>query len=453
MLKRLRSAAFGLSLGLSLALLPALPGRADEVTAAMRQADPRLQTRVTLCSPRILVGELLERLSKQSGVALAADDESAAGSDAVTVSLQDVPLVDALDALWSLFSYKHMEWDWRRTPPKQAQGKGAGGGYTYRLARPDYARSQAERLRAQVQTDFEAQAQQLFTALDLPPDRLKEAAEHDFLLSSMAVDGRVGPGMRVLAGLPPGALTALLRGGLPISMPLSQLPPQSQKALEEARAWLAAEFARQGVPDEMIKKGTPVPTQISIYVSHDPEQVAPGLYIDTGMGSGDYFGGGYMEVPWRQKMNADWMQPGEGADDPASARALAASRPPADAASRHVLADYLLRASDSAHVPLLARLPQSLDENTHGSAFSQVPLAKTVGPSWGGCRGLASTSSTKRRLAPALGGGEAPARRRGSGRRLPVLGRAGARRRRAERRPDEAFGRVVPGPGRCGRLA
>ena len=118
MLKRLRSAAFGLSLGLSLALLPALPGRADEVTAAMRQADPRLQTRVTLCSPRILVGELLERLSKESGVALAADDESAAGSDAVTVSLQDVPLVDALDALWSLFSYKHMERDWRRTPPK-----------------------------------------------------------------------------------------------------------------------------------------------------------------------------------------------------------------------------------------------------------------------------------------------------------------------------------------------
>ena len=158
-----------------------------------------------------------------------------------------------------------------------------------------------------MQTDFEAQAQQLFTALDLPPDRLKEVAEHDFLLSSMAVDGRVGPGMRVLAGLPPGALTALLRGGLPISMPVSQLPPQSQKALEEARAWLAAEFARQGVPDEMIKKGTPVPTQISIYVSRDPEQVAPGLYIDTGMGSGDYFGGGYMEVPWRQKMSADWM--------------------------------------------------------------------------------------------------------------------------------------------------
>ena len=238
-----------------------------------------------------------------------------------------------------------------------------------------------------MQTDFEAQAQQLFTALDLPPDRLKEVAEHDFLLSSMAVDGRVGPGMRVLAGLPPGALTALLRGGLPISMPVSQLPPQSQKALEEARAWLAAEFARQGVPDEMIKKGTPVPTQISIYVSRDPEQVAPGLYIDTGMGSGDYFGGGYMELPWRQKMNADWMQPGEGADNPASARALAASRPPADAASRHVLADCLLRASDSAHVPLLARLPQSLDESTHGSAFSQVPLAKTVGAFLGGMQG------------------------------------------------------------------
>jgi len=370
MLKRLRPVA----LGLCLILMPLLPGRADEVTGAMRKADPRLQTRVTLRSPRILVGELLERLSKQSGVALSADDESAAGSDAVAVSLRDVPLADALDALWSLFSYKHMEWDWRRSPIKGEAGK-----YTYKLTRPDYARFQAERLKKLVQADFEAQAQELLDALNMPPDQLKEAAKHDFLLNSLLDDGRVGPGMRVLASLPPGALLTMLRGGPGISMPVSQLPPQSQQALEEARAWLTAKFASEHVPEEMIKKSTPEPTQISISVSRDPDQVAPGLYIDTGMGSGDYFGGGYMEAPWRQKMNANWMQPKDAAEDPASARALAVPKQPPAAASRHPLADYLLRSSEVANIPLMARLPHNLDETTNAGTISQLPAAKTIG--------------------------------------------------------------------------
>jgi len=100
MLKRL----CGTALGLLLISLLAHPSRADEVTATMRKADTRLQTRVTLRSPHILMGELLERLSKQSGVTLTADTWSAAGSDSVTVSLRDVPLADAMNTLWSLFS-------------------------------------------------------------------------------------------------------------------------------------------------------------------------------------------------------------------------------------------------------------------------------------------------------------------------------------------------------------
>ena len=86
-------------------------------------------------------------------------------------------------------------------------------------------------------------------------------------------------------------------------------------------------------------------------------------------------------------MNAEWMLPKDAAEDPASARALAAPRPPADAASRHVLADYLLRSSDSAHIPLLARLPQRLDETANAGTVSQVPPAKTVGAFLEGMQG------------------------------------------------------------------
>ena len=376
MLKRLHFIPFALCL----VMMPLLPGRADEITAAMRKADPRLQTRVTLRSPHILMGELLERLSKQSGVPITTDDESATGGDAVAVSLPGVPLADAMDALWSLFSYRHAEWDWRRSPVKGAEGKGAKGKYVYRLTRPDYARFQAKRLKEQVQADFEAQAQELLNALNMPSDQLKEAAKHDFLLNSMVVDGRVEPGIRVLAGLPPGALTALLRGGPPITMAVSQLPPHSKQALQEARAWLAAEFARQGTSEEMIKGSLPEPTQIGIVVTRNPDQVAPGLYIDTGQGSGDYFGGGYMEDPWRQKMNANWMQPKDAAEDPASARALAAPKQPPTASGKpHALADYLLLSSKAAQVPLMARLPHDLDETINVGTISQLPAAKTIG--------------------------------------------------------------------------
>lgn len=346
--------------------------RADEVTPAMRKVDARLQTRVTLRSPRILVGELLERLSKQSGVTLTADAWSTAGSDSVAVSLRDVPLADAMDALWSLFSYRHMEWDWRRSTVK-----GAGGKYAYNLARPDYARFQAERLKEQVQAGFEAQAKELLDALDMPPDQLKQAAEHDFLLHSLLVDGRVGPGMRVLASLPPETLLNLLRNHQSLSISVSELSPEAQKALRQAWDWEVAAAAKQGFPKSAL---LPEATHIGISVDFRPDLMVPALYIEAGRGGGQYFGGAWMEDAWRKKMNAGWMQSGEATTDPATTRTLAISKPPPSAADQpHALADYLLQFSDAAHVSLIARIPHPLDVSADVGMVAQIPMTKTVG--------------------------------------------------------------------------
>ena len=359
-----------IALTLFLVFLQAPACRADEITTAMRQADPRLQTRITLRSPRILVGELLERLSRQSGVTLAADDWSAAGSDSVAVSLRDIPLSEAMNALWSVFSYKHAEWDWRRTSVKGTDGK-----YTYTLRRPDYARFQAERLKEQVQTDFEAQAQRLFAALDMPPEQLKEAAKHDFLMKNLLLDGRVGPEARLLASLPPETLLNIIRNHQPFSMPVSELSPEIQKALQEARNWEVATVVKQGYPASSVLPDAPT---ISIVVDSSPNLAAPGLMIDTGRGGGDCFGGSYMEAEWRQRMNGEWIQPGEAADNPASARALPALKQPVVAGQTHALADYLLRFADAAHIPLIARIPRGLDK-TSGDAVSQISSTKTIG--------------------------------------------------------------------------
>jgi len=79
-----------------------LPGASDPLTDKMRQEDSRLDKPVTLIAPRIYVGELLERLSEQMGVRLTAGEKDGAADDQVMVLLKDVPLGDAMNALWSL---------------------------------------------------------------------------------------------------------------------------------------------------------------------------------------------------------------------------------------------------------------------------------------------------------------------------------------------------------------
>lgn len=359
------------SLSLFLFSLLSTTSRADEVTATMRKADTRLETRVTLHSPHILIGELLERLSQQSGVPLVADDWSTVGSDSVTVSLRNVPLADAMNAVWSLFSYKHAEWDWRCHPVK-----GEAGRYTYTLARPDYARFLAEHLQEQVQADFEAQAQELFDALNMPPDQLKEAAKTNLLFSGLLDDGRVRPGMEILASLPPETLQNVLQSHQDFTIPISELSPEAQKAVLTAREWEIADAAKHNISEAALGK---VSDHISISTFSEPDFVAPGLGIDTGWGTGDYFGGGFMQDAWHKKMTARWVDLGDDTDNPASARALIASKklaPTGD--TRHPLAEYLLRFADAAQVPLIARIPHMMDAWASSGIPSQVPANSTI---------------------------------------------------------------------------
>ena len=374
--------------------------QADEVTASMRQADPRLQTRITIRSPRILIGELLERLSKQSGVTLTADDLSAAGSDSVTVSLHDVPLSDAMNAVWSLFSYQHAEWDWRRRPVK-----GQPGQYSYTLTRPDYARYLAEHLQEQVQADFEAQAQELFDALNMPPDQLKEAAKNSLLLSGLLEDGRVRPGIEILASLPPETLENILQNHQSLSIPISELPPQAQQAVADARNWEIDAAAKQGYPASAL--GRPA-DHLSIFTSSDPSFIAPSLTIDTGWIGGGSFGGAYLQDAWQKKMNAQWMQPGDAADNPASSRTLKGftEMPPAGRNPAYPMADYLMRFADR-------KDGENIIGGTSQAAANDAGISMAGRHPAGGLPEL--VSRTKRAFAPAVGGSQAPARRRGGG--------------------------------------
>jgi hypothetical protein len=327
--------------------------RADALTPAMRSQDARLQTHVTLQSPRMLVGELLERLSKQSGVTVTANDWSTAGSDDVAVSLTNVPLDDAMDALWSLFSYNNAEWEWRRS--------GRPGAYTYQLFRPSTARSLPDQLHEQVQADFEAQTQKLIDALSMPQDQLQEAAKHDRLLDSLLTDGRVRPGMQIFADLPPEQQQSILQGSDEYRINVSQMPPDDQNLVNQMWTWENNTIAKDtGRPTD--PPLVPKHTQIRIFAVGDAGQTAPALYLDAGQGGGQYSGGEWLEDDWQKQMHTKWMMPGDTDIDPLPNQMPAPFVWPTPVATEgHALTANLLKEADTARVSMIVRIPAASD--------------------------------------------------------------------------------------------
>lgn len=355
------------------------PAHSDSLTSAMRGQDARLAKRVTLVSPGIFVGELLERLSRQTGVDLAADEWSSAGGDVVTVSWRGVRLADAMDALWSLFSYHNAEWNWRRS--------GQDGHYAYTLTRAD-ARGYAERLQGEVQNDFEAQVAHLLDDLNLTPDQLQEAAKTDPFADSLIKDSRVRPSMEIFASLLPDTQMKVLRDwsdpgfATPmsyVSVPISSLPADTQAWAHSQWQW-AAKTTRVLLPN-----GTTGPPpefkSIPIRVDHTFGNVAPSLMIDAGAGCGELCGGGWMEKDWQKKMEADWLLPGDAPDDPASAR------PPTQAApitgpltiKADMVAQRLLRMAATTGVPMVARLRYDLPEPPPATGKTLAESLKIAG--------------------------------------------------------------------------
>lgn len=340
----------------TLLLWPALGGWAA-VPDAMRQADPRLEKRVTLVAAHLPIGELLEVLSQRSGVALTANDGTEAGDTEVTVALHQAPLADAMNALWSLVSYRQAEWEWRR--------QGDAKNYRYELARSGAARSLSARLREQLQKEFEGQADTLISALKMTPEELAQAAKRDRLLGSLIDDDRVRPGMSIFAALPPDLRSAVLKGGQTLEIPVSQLPASGGDFVHSQWLWTRDHGGKTRAPDGTL---IPVPEPQKLFIStlHLSGEIAPCLLIDTGFGSINYVGGGYMEGGWQEKMTALWMLPGDDLDDPQSAKQAPAPRPPAAPDARRPLHSRLLQMAEAAPFSFIARLP---DEGSAGDGL------------------------------------------------------------------------------------
>lgn len=287
---------------LCLLLSQIVSAHGDPLSATMRKGDPRLEQCITLAALRLNVGELLEQLSAQAGVILSAEDRDGTAGEQVSVFLRDVSLGDAMDALWSLFSYKRAEWHWRRL--------GKEGDFRYQLQRPVAARQFATRLQKITQEEFEAQAEVILTSLRMTPEQrekfLKKYAEERLLKGDKQAqdfihDKSVQSGMSLFAeALPANIQQSVLRGGEAIRVPVSQLSPQGQAFVHST--W--TDFRGFRTRPDGTREPIPEPSWVQ-FRAHRPHraQVAPVLFMDIGgIGGCGYLGGAPLENAIKQKI-------------------------------------------------------------------------------------------------------------------------------------------------------
>ncbi len=358
--------------------------QASGLTAAIRAEDARLEKRVTLFLPRCTLQEAVQALQEQTGVALSAPSPKSLnkeyGEDRLCVVLRDAPLGDALDALYSLMSYRGASWDWRRTGEITTRPEVA---YVLRRSPGGLARL-GEPIAAQVQTDYEAQASSLEKTLKLPVERQKELGASNFDIGAMfykdpVIASRQRGGLETFfSALSPEQRLNVLRGAS-IEVTVKDLPEVGKKFARET--WDYAQSANHA------------PAPMLPYVKFRTDTVGslcPILRITPGGYS--YIGNLFEEARQRKKVAALWKL----RDDvpPASADTLTVNKPDKPApyplpelASKEALNDpnelaqFFWRVSEGASVSLMAVLPPKTSNTTlymTPPLTQQSPYGKTL---------------------------------------------------------------------------
>ena len=343
-----------------------IPGNYGNITEAMRREDPRLLQHVTVREPHVYVGELLEMLQTKTGIALSASDRDGAANEQVAIFLNDIPLGDALEALWSLLSYQKAERVWRR------EGT-APSNYQYQFLRPASVGVLAKSLRKDIQKDFVAEADKFMNAIKLPPEELKAAAELDPRLKFVAEDARARAGLQTLAdALSIDQRQDVLRGAGGITIPLSQLPPSGKAFVGMARKEMQSWNPTMNIGET---------DSIVVDQNMTSGKITPSLFIIVQpFGGSTYVGGTPFENQWRGIVGAKWLLPGDVATDavkeavtiPVPAKSLYDKND-----NRRKMGRRLAQMTDAApSLSLLARLPEPA---IHGSeADIQTPYNRTV---------------------------------------------------------------------------
>lgn len=351
------------------ALLSTGVSYAGSLSEADRKRDSRLEKPVSLLTPRIYyLGELLEELSRQTGVVLTAGDKDEAAGELVMVRVPKAPLADVMNALWSLVSYQHAAWDWDLVP-ENTSGSTPTGRVAYRLVRPRAAQLLGAKLRHQVQQDFETEAMNALDNLGKTSEELKELEKKgktpEYIGRKRTLSNQEG-----FAETFPSLETRLrlLRDNEPVKVPVEQLG-------ERAQAYVQSEMAFKRGLDPTLK--FPEPTHVQFGRKEFPGNITPSLVVLIGDGRSmegySCFGGTPTEKRWRQTMAAEWLLDGDAAEDPALETRVTV---PEKGSAVKVPSGFMVgpesrlwQIAEGASLPFMVRLPSS-DTSDRGSPYT-----------------------------------------------------------------------------------
>jgi hypothetical protein len=343
--------------------------------------DDRLARKVTVERWKVYTGEILEEVSRQTGVKLTARETDGASGQAIAVYVHGMPLADFMENIASLLSYRGATWSWRVQSQADEQGKPV-----YRLEKSRAAELFPATIDDAIQKKIEADLEEAIQCLKLDPETLTERRKANPELDTMLKDPRC---YRNIAGfaacLTPEQRRAVLRNEKEFVFDYQKLPPDAKLYVDKE-----VELFRRNNPhlDNVI----PPPRTIVLHGDTFPQtSLVPSAFFGIqGIGGYAVCGGIPSERYWEDKMRELWMQEGDSRSHPLEAKRLPTTpsnrelTPEEKAYGRlqaHAEASVggdpeALRTGDPPRPDILGRRLQQLSELAPVNIMARLPLSR-----------------------------------------------------------------------------
>ena len=251
-------------------------------------------------------GQLMEELTRQTGVSLTVTDRDGGAGEPLVVSLRNVPLCKVLESYWSLVSYKDSSWRLTRL--------GIAPNFRYIVERPVAARNLCQKIQGDIQNDFEKYAETLVKGAALPPVDREKLVKSDPLLASLLNEAGTREGISLFANqTSEEQRLQVIRGEKRLTAPLSQFSDAERERLRNLRKMIGGFYV---LPDGS-KKPFYEPKTIQFKTEKTYNALTPTLFIDYGeMGALSYIGNASYESKWQQKIRDGWFLPGDDRERP-----------------------------------------------------------------------------------------------------------------------------------------
>jgi hypothetical protein len=328
--------------------------------------DPRLDSKITIKREKIFLGEFLEEISKQSGIAFIVSDKDRMAGLPLTVSIKDQSVANCLNALWSFVSYSSAICRWEAIKSNHI--------ISYKFIRSNNSMYLNERLLAEEKKEFGNHIDKLLdtsrnTQGNFDSSLDKSSLEGGFL--SRAI-GRTKEGINLLAdNLSNGDLKDLISKNKSLEIPFGNLDPKSKKFVTDIYGKSNGKIVNRDTGAEL--SSIPFPKTIKIRANtpeNNPGDPVSCIFIEIGdLGGYGYIGGNTFNKYFAHKISEGWILL---QDSPHSANEKKEMKPGYFKKNASVF-EKITNIAEANNIPLICAIPES--NNVFISNPKQISLA------------------------------------------------------------------------------